>query len=120
MNECDNSARISITMDISILHTSPRHRWLIGGIFDFLFSAFGLWAENVSSRMVHYGEVLADKVKLVAKLDVSAMVFGLGYIVGLKYSAIMAQKAVLILLKWLKATSFREHNFIDRESIFVG
>jgi Protein of unknown function with HXXEE motif len=33
MNECENSAKISITMDMSILHISPRHRWLIGGIF---------------------------------------------------------------------------------------
>jgi len=63
---------------------------LIGGVFDFLFSAFGLWAEVISSRMFHWGELVADRFKLVAKLNVSAMVFGLGYIVGLRYSAIIA------------------------------
>ena len=68
---------------------------LIGGLFDYTFSAFGLWSEVISSRMFHYGEVLADKVKMVAKLDVSAMVFGLGYIVGLKYSAIIAAGSFL-------------------------
>jgi putative OPT family oligopeptide transporter len=68
---------------------------LIGGLFDFMFSAFGLWSEVISSRMFHYGEVLADKVKMVAKLNVSAMVFGLGYIVGLKYSAIIAAGSFL-------------------------
>ena len=57
---------------------------LIGGIFDFTFSAFGWWSEVVSSRMIHYGEVLANRVKMVMNIDVSAMVFGLGYIVGLK------------------------------------
>jgi putative OPT family oligopeptide transporter len=68
---------------------------LIGGIFDFTFSAFGWWSEVISSRMVHYGEALANRVKMVFKLDVSAMVFGLGYIVGLKYSAIIAAGSFL-------------------------
>ena len=68
---------------------------LIGGLFDYTFSAFGLWSEVISSRMFHYGEVVADKIKMVAKLDVSAMVFGLGYIVGLKYSAIIAAGSFL-------------------------
>ncbi len=68
---------------------------LIGGIFDFLFSAFGLWAEVITSRMLSVGEVLADKLKLVARFNVSAMIFGLGYIVGLKYSAIIAAGSFL-------------------------
>jgi putative OPT family oligopeptide transporter len=68
---------------------------LLGGFFDFAFSAFGWWSEVVTSRMFHYGEVVADKLKVVAKLNVSAMVFGLGYIVGLKYSAIIAAGSFL-------------------------
>ncbi|MEO8168526.1 MAG: OPT/YSL family transporter, partial [bacterium] len=68
---------------------------LIGGIFDFLFSAFGTWAEVISSRMIESGAVLADKLKMVYKMNVSAMVFGLGYIVGLKYSAIIAAGSFL-------------------------
>ncbi len=68
---------------------------LIGGIFDFMFSALGTWAEVISTRMFSYGHELADKMKLVAKVNVSAMVFGLGYIVGLKYSAIIAAGSFL-------------------------
>jgi len=71
---------------------------LIGGIFDFLFSAFGLWSEVITSRMFSLGEQLADKVKMVFKFNISAMVFGLGYIVGLKYSAIIAAGS---FLSWL-------------------
>jgi hypothetical protein len=67
----------------------------IGGIFDFVFSAFGYWSEVITSRMFSYGQILADRLKLVAKLDVSAMVFGLGYIVGLRYSAIIAAGSFL-------------------------
>jgi putative OPT family oligopeptide transporter len=68
---------------------------LIGGIFDFMFSAFGWWAEVITSRMFHWGAVMADRFKLVAKVNVSAMVFGLGYIVGLRYSAIIAAGSFL-------------------------
>jgi len=68
---------------------------LIGGLFDFAFSAFGWWSEVVTTRMFHYGEVAASKLKLVFKMDVSAMVFGLGYIVGLKYSSIIAAGSFL-------------------------
>ena len=68
---------------------------LIGGVFDFLFSAFGAWAEVISSRMVENGAAVADKLKVVFKMNVSAMVFGLGYIVGLKYSAIIAAGSFL-------------------------
>jgi putative OPT family oligopeptide transporter len=68
---------------------------LIGGIFDFLFSAFGLWAEVITTRMFHWGAVAADRFKIVAKVNVSAMVFGLGYIVGLRYSAIIAAGSFL-------------------------
>jgi putative OPT family oligopeptide transporter len=68
---------------------------LIGGLFDFAFSAFGWWAEVISTRMFHWGTALSDKFKLVAKVNVSAMVFGLGYIVGLRYSAIIAAGSFL-------------------------
>jgi putative OPT family oligopeptide transporter len=68
---------------------------LIGGLFDFAFSAFGLWSEVITSRMFHAGELLADKLKMVFRLNVSAMVFGIGYIVGLKYAAIIAAGSFL-------------------------
>ena len=68
---------------------------LIGGVFDFVFNAFGFWPEVVTSRMVSFGQTIADRVKMVARLDISAMVFGLGYIVGLKYSTIIAAGSFL-------------------------
>jgi putative OPT family oligopeptide transporter len=68
---------------------------LIGGIFDFMFSALGLWTEVITSRMVQVGEQLADKVKIVVRYNVSAMIFGLGYIIGLRYSAIIVAGSML-------------------------
>lgn len=63
---------------------------LIGGIYDFIIATFGWWNEVFTTRVFHYGEVLADKAKVVFKLNVGAAVMGLGYIIGLKYAAIIA------------------------------
>ncbi len=68
---------------------------LIGGLFDFSFSLFGTWSEVITSRMFDFGSAAADRFRLVFRVNVSAMVFGLGYIVGLKYSAIIAAGSFL-------------------------
>lgn len=68
---------------------------LIGGAFDFTFSAFGLWSEVVTSRIFGWGQLLSDKFKMVLKVDVSAMILGLGYIIGLRYSVIIAAGSFL-------------------------
>ncbi|MBK8945060.1 MAG: oligopeptide transporter, OPT family [Ignavibacteriae bacterium] len=62
---------------------------LIGGIYDFLISTFGTWAEIFTSRVVGIGQTIADNFKLVFRLNVSAAVVGLGYVIGLKYSLII-------------------------------
>lgn len=63
---------------------------LIGGFYDFIIATFGWWSETFTTRVVGFGEMLADKFKLVFRLNVGAAVMGLGYIVGLKYAAIIA------------------------------
>jgi putative OPT family oligopeptide transporter len=68
---------------------------LLGGIFDFAFSAFGLWSEVITTRMAGWGQAISDKLKIVFKVDVSAMVLGLGYIIGLKYAAIIVAGSFL-------------------------
>ncbi len=62
---------------------------LIGGLYDFIVSTFGWWSEVFTTRVVPWGVALADKAKLVGKLNVSAAVLGLGYIIGLKYAFII-------------------------------
>lgn len=63
---------------------------LIGGIYDFIIATFGWWSEVFTTRVLGFGEMLADKFKLVFRLNLGAAVTGLGYIVGLKYAAIIA------------------------------
>lgn len=61
----------------------------IGGLYDFIVSTFGLWTDTLSSRVMAWGESLAMKWKLTFSINTSAAVLGLGYIVGLKYAAII-------------------------------
>ena len=61
----------------------------IGGLYDFAVSTFGLWTEQLSTRMMGWGEALAAKFKLVFSINTSAAVLGLGYIIGLKYAAVI-------------------------------
>lgn len=69
---------------------------LIGGLYDFAISTFGLWSETISTTMAKWGVFLSDKVKLVGKLNVGAAVLGLGYIIGLKYSFIICCGSFLV------------------------
>lgn len=62
---------------------------LVGGIYDFAVSTFGWWTETISTRIFGWGEMLAEKTKLVFKVNTGAAVLGLGYIIGLKYAAII-------------------------------
>ena len=69
---------------------------LIGGLYDFVVATFGWWNENVTSRMIGFGETIADKVKFVFKVNTGAAVLGLGYIVGLKYAAIICAGSIFV------------------------
>ena len=62
---------------------------IIGGLCDFIVATFGWWNENFTTRVVGWGETLADKAKLVFKINTGAAVLGLGYIIGLKYAFII-------------------------------
>ena len=62
---------------------------LVGGLYDFIIANFGAWAETVSTRIIGFGETLAKDYKLIFKTNTGAAVMGLGYIVGLKYAAII-------------------------------
>ena len=62
---------------------------LVGGLYDFIVATFGWWNENFTTRVIGLGETLADKAKLLFKVNTGAAVFGLGYIIGLKYAFII-------------------------------
>ncbi len=62
---------------------------LVGGIYDFLLSTFGWWAETLTTKATALGAHVAEQTKMIFKINTGAAVLGLGYIVGLKYSFII-------------------------------
>ena len=71
---------------------------LIGGMFDFCFSAFRLWSSEITTRVIPIGEMLADQFKMVFKFNFSALIFSFGYLIGLKFSLVIV---VGSLFAWL-------------------
>lgn len=71
---------------------------LVGGLYDFIVATFGWWSESISTRIIGVGEMLADKAKVVLKVNTGAAVLGLGYIIGLKYSMIICAGSFLVWL----------------------
>ena len=71
---------------------------LVGGLYDFIVATFGWWNENFTTRVCGWGEMLADKAKVVLKINTGAAVLGLGYIIGLKYAAIICAGSLAVWL----------------------
>lgn len=69
---------------------------IVGGLFDFAVATFGAWNENFTSRCCELGTTIADKAKLVFSINTSAALLGMGYIVGLKYAAIICAGSVAV------------------------
>ena len=47
---------------------------LVGGLYDFIVGTLGWWNENFTSRVCGWGEALADKFKLVFKINTGASI----------------------------------------------
>ena len=62
---------------------------LVGGLYDFIVATVGWWNENFTTRVMDWGVQAADHLKLVFKVNTGAAVFGLGYIIGLRYAFII-------------------------------
>lgn len=68
---------------------------LIGGLYDFLMTTFHFWADTISTRMCGWGEKLAMDHKFVFKMSAESILLGTGYLIGLKYAAIICAGSAL-------------------------
>jgi putative OPT family oligopeptide transporter len=72
----------------------------IGGVFDFLSETIKLWKPRLSSDVLlgDSGRWLLDRHRFLVDADGLAALFGLGYIIGIKYAAIIAAGSALSFL----------------------
>lgn len=68
---------------------------VIGGIYDFLSLSMAAWSETFSTSLIRSFDVLTNKVKAVFSINTGAAVLGLGYIIGVKYAAIICAGSFL-------------------------
>jgi putative OPT family oligopeptide transporter len=72
----------------------------IGGLYDFLVEALQAWPKTLRTDVLfgRIGAALSEKARWIFKLDGTAALFGLGYIIGLRYSAVIAAGSVFSFL----------------------
>ena len=68
---------------------------IVGGIYDFIVGTFGLWKETFSTSVLPGLSSVAEHLRLEFRLNIGAAVLGLGYIIGLRYAAIIAAGSFL-------------------------
>ncbi len=68
---------------------------LVGGIYDFFVLSVNAFSEVFTTRILPLGETLYQKARIVFKMDSLASVLGLGYIIGLRYTTIIAAGSLL-------------------------
>jgi len=85
---------------------------LVGGLYDFIVATFGWWNECFTTRVCEWGSLIADKAKLVFKVNTGAAVVGLGYIVGLKYALIIVIGSLSVWWVIVPGMSLAFHNTV--------
>ncbi|HPS78687.1 MAG TPA: oligopeptide transporter, OPT family, partial [Thermoanaerobaculaceae bacterium] len=67
----------------------------IGFVLDYLAAGMEAWRDTFTTSLVPACETLTNRLKAVFTLNTSAAVMGLGYIIGLRYAAIICAGSVL-------------------------
>lgn len=72
----------------------------VGAAYDFMVEAFHLWNSNISSAdvMGTLGRTLSEGYRIEIQIAGIAALFGLGYIIGIKYASIIASGSVTAFL----------------------
>lgn len=86
---------------------------LVGGLYDFFMTTFQFWSETISTRMTGWGERLAMDHKFVFNLSGTGILLGTGYLIGLKYAAIIC--AGSFLTWWVIVPLLGQYGIADGE-----
>jgi putative OPT family oligopeptide transporter len=67
----------------------------IGLVLDYLALAFKAWRDIFTTELLPTFDTLTEKVKAIFTINTSAAVLGLGYIIGVRYAAIICAGSLL-------------------------
>jgi putative OPT family oligopeptide transporter len=64
-------------------------------VYEFLAIAVRAWNELITFRFLGFAEKIATKTRMVLKIDALSAFLGLGYVIGLRYNAIIVAGGLL-------------------------
>lgn len=105
--EATASTQVLITGEAGSSQAKPLlFAGIIGGLYDFVIATFGAWTDTFTTGAFSWGHAVADKAKLLFKVNTGAAVLGMGYIVGLKYAAIICAGSAVVWWIFIPAIAF--------------
>ena len=91
---------------------------LVGGLYDFLMTTFHFWADTISTRMCGWGEQLAMSHKFVFKMSAESILLGTGYLIGLKYAAVICAGSALSW--WVIVPLLGQYGAMDVDGVLTS
>ena len=91
---------------------------IISGIYEFLAIGVRLWNEVITFRFLPFMDRLAEKSRMVLKIDALSAFLGLGYVIGLRYNAIIVAGGLLSHFGFIPVIWFLGQHFT--EAIYPG
>lgn len=67
----------------------------VSGLYEFLAIAVRAWNEIITFRFLPFADRIAVKTKMVLKIDALSAFLGLGYVIGLRYNAVIVAGGLL-------------------------
>ena len=78
----------------------------VSGVYEFLAIGVRLWNELIDFRFLPFMDQLAVKTRMVLKLDALSAFLGLGYVIGLRYNAVIVAGGLLSHFAFIPAIWF--------------
>lgn len=78
----------------------------LSGVYEFLAIGVRAWDELINFRFLPFMDNLAVKTKMVLKLDALSAFLGLGYVIGLRYNAVIVAGGLLSHFAFIPAIWF--------------
>jgi putative OPT family oligopeptide transporter len=73
----------------------------VSSVYEFLTIGVRLWDENINFRFLPFMDHLAVKTKMILKVDALSAFLGLGYVIGLRYNAVIVAGGLLSHLAFI-------------------
>lgn len=84
---------------------------IVSGIYEFLAIGVRLWDEVITFRFLPFMDRLAEKSRMVLKIDALSAFLGLGYVIGLRYNAIIVAGGLLSHFAFIPVIWFLGQHF---------